>query len=77
MIKLRHISGNNLPVLEKALEDLSLKQSIMIHSINSTGGNWFIHFVLVEPENEPTKLGVKVEDTREAKNPKKKGSASL
>jgi hypothetical protein len=77
MIKLRHISGNNLPALEKALEELSLKQSVMIHSINSTGGQWFIHFVLVESENDPTKLGVKIEDTREAKIPKKKGSASL
>jgi hypothetical protein len=77
MVKLRNISGNNLAALEKTLEEISLKQSIMIHTINSTGGQWYIHFLLVEPENDPTKLGVKIEDTREAKIPKKKGSASL
>ena len=71
MIKLRHISGDNLPALEKAIEEISLKKSIMIHSITNRAGQWFIHFVLVEPENG--EIGIKLD---EAKIPKLKGTAS-
>ena len=72
MIKLRHISGENLSALEKAIEEISLKQSVMIHSITSRNGHWFIHFVLSNPEFNGD-LGVKID---EAKLPKLKGNAS-
>lgn len=43
MVRLRHISGDNLSELEKALE--SYPRSIIITQITMYGSTWFIHFL--------------------------------
>jgi len=44
MIKLMHISGSNLKVLEASLE--KAQNSITIISVNYVGTNWYVHFLV-------------------------------
>ena len=55
MVKLRHISGSNLKVLEGQLETIELP--IIVHSVNRVGSNWYIHFLVqgVHEEKQRTK----------------------
>lgn len=50
MVKLRHISGDNLKELEKTLEQV--KSSIVIVGVNAVGSNWYIHFLVQDADRE-------------------------
>ena len=52
--KLRHISGDNLKVLEKQYEGIT--SANVFQQLTKDGGTWFIHFLLQGIVDEPSKV---------------------
>jgi hypothetical protein len=72
MVKLRHIVGANLSVLEKTLE--SVKNSIIVIGVNNVGGNWFIHFFIQDTLSDNANLDLEL---RKIESPIEGGTKTL
>jgi len=72
MVKLRHITGDNIVLLERELEKIKLP--IVIQEIKKLGATWYIFFLVQGVHEEKQDKIMETTKKTTTKRPKKKAS---